>query len=537
MPDKTIEIELALQDSTSAVLQDIAKSVGDVVKHIGEMGKASSGTDSGITRTAKSVQGLTDKSKESTKSLEGISLLFMRLAGPAGIAASIGVGLVAAANAMDAVSGKRLRFENLSTDLGFTVDQMSIMIRTFEAMGMSAKEAEGHLSEVGTTLKRLQTYGEGSEVFKTLSTMGRNEFAKQLRDTVKGADGMYRGFLLVNQEYNRIFNEEGPRAASNFLATINGFRASVAKDFAERSKGVTAGYQISKETTEEFRGHVDDLKTFTYGALNQLSEIMMGFSLKMETFLGGYSLEDFFKKKPPTLPNSEKSLGGTPKDKQSEEEKQLKKDSNEKLGKIRDSIRGLGSPNSAGGARPKQHGGSVEAGQSYLVGEARPEMYTGGGNIQVVGMGGPEVIQPQYPGMINPSVPFPQFVPNMHTPRVQLPPFENRYGDWNAKSFEDRFGDWSTPSVGERFGDWTTKGGGTRPSPGSSTSPWRGEMSEGPDISSYDRRALDLTLNAQSEAPSLNAQVVFKNVPEGVMTKADGNGFDNFSVDKSKALV
>jgi hypothetical protein len=146
--------------------------------------------------------------------------------------------------------------------------------------------------------------------------------------------------------------------------------------------------------------------------------------------------------------------------------------------------------------------------------------------------------------MIAASKGFPQFLPNIHTPQVDMPSFENRYGDWNAKPFEDRFGDWSTAPVGDRFGDWTTRGGGTRPTEGESTpnwkgSDWRGDgasSSMGPSMSG-DRRQLDITLSAEeNRQTSLNADITFKNVPLGVTTKADGDGFDNFRVNKSRAL-
>jgi hypothetical protein len=57
--DQKIEIELELQDKASAAVQAIAKSVSEVIKHVGEMGRASTGTDSGITHTVQVSSSLT----------------------------------------------------------------------------------------------------------------------------------------------------------------------------------------------------------------------------------------------------------------------------------------------------------------------------------------------------------------------------------------------------------------------------------------------------------------------------------------------
>jgi hypothetical protein len=84
--DQTIELELQLKDSASATIKAIAASMSEVVKHLGEMGKASTGTDSGIASTVKGVTQLADKSKETTKSLTSMAAVLASMAGPAGTA-------------------------------------------------------------------------------------------------------------------------------------------------------------------------------------------------------------------------------------------------------------------------------------------------------------------------------------------------------------------------------------------------------------------------------------------------------------------
>lgn len=562
--DQTIEIELELQDKASATIQQIASSVSDVVKHLSDLGKASSGTDSGVARTTKAVSQLNEGAKETNKSMLAMSSIMARMAGPAGFAILIGTGLLAAAEALDKVAGKRLRFENLSTDLGISVDNMSIMIKTFQTMGMSSEEAKSRMIAIGNTLREIQTMGRGSEVYRTLSQMGRNEFAKQLVEASAAGKDLYHAFQMITEEFNRINKEEGPRAAELFLSTINGMNKTIAEQYKERSKGMHPARQVNKEVSEEFHKNKQDLKDATSDFINRWAEFFQDQSNKFTKMLeslsgpeGGGALGatiggafNMFEKSPlgdvhpftksaPKEPNSSKSLGGRGKSRggttgswdKSEEEQ--KKEANSTLEKIRDSIKGLF------GATPKQYGGAVEAGQKYLVGEVRPEIYVGGGGVSVVGVGGPQIFQPQSPGMISADAGgFPQFMPNMHTPQVDMPSFDSRFGNWNNDSFSGRFNDWSAESFGGRFGDWTTKGGGTRPTPGTSSPNWLGEpIRTQPNRSEDARNEIDVILKAESgEAPSLNAEVSFKNVPDGVLTKAMGDGFDNFRVNKSKAL-
>lgn len=553
MADQTIEIELQLQDKATETIQQIARSVSEVVKHLGELGKASAGTDSGVTRAAKSVKDLDDKTKDTNKALTALSATMARMAGPAGVAILIGTGLVAAAQALDGIAGKRLRFENLSTDLGFTVDQMSVMIKTFQLMGMSSEEAKSRLVAIGTSLRDLQKMGQGSEIYRTLSQMGRNEFAKQLVEATKSADGLYRGFQMINEEFNRITEVEGPRAASLFLQTINGMSKSIAQQFAEKSKGVHPERQVDKDVAAEFHKNKQDLKDATQDFINRWAEFFQEQSNKFSKFMGGlsgmeigsalggvvgsaYNMFDKsplghlhpFTKSAPTEPNSSRSLGGTRRRGAAAKEEEDKKESNSTLEKIRDSIKNLF------GATPKQYGGPVEAGQSYLVGEVRPEIYIGGGETHIVGIGGPQIIQPQSPGMISASADFPAYMPNRFSPQISMPSFETRFGDWNPSSFGGRFGDWGSSSVGERFGNWNTSGGGSRPA-----EPYEGGGGGGSSLDSFlsDRSQLDINLSAEEHgSPSLNAEIIFKNVPAGVDTKANGDGFDNFTVNKSKAL-
>jgi hypothetical protein len=57
---------------------------------------------------------------------------------------------------------------------------------------------------------------------------------------------------------------------------------------------------------------------------------------------------------------------------------------------------------------PRADGGPVVPGQKYLTGENQPEtLLNADGTQQILGVAGPQVITPQQPGMVQPSVPAP----------------------------------------------------------------------------------------------------------------------------------
>lgn len=530
MADQKIEIELEIRDKASEAIQHIAGNLKDILKQFAEFGSAHGDTSNGIQHSVRSVKQLGDTSKETQKSLSSMASTLTMLGRAGGVVGLIGSGLVAAAVALDSVAGKNLRLQNLSQDIGFAVDDISVMEQTFRRMGMTSEEAQAHIVTLGRQLKNLATYGEGSDMFRQLTAMGRGEIAKQLLESVK-ADKFYEAFKMANEEARRLYTEEGPRAAANFIATINGMSESSAKHFAELSKDVHAVYQINKDIVKEFHGHKKDIEDATVDFLKQWGEFFEIQSNKWMKFFGGYDYKEFFKYKGPKEPNAEKSLGGTRKEKTytPEEEEQLKKDSNRKLDEIRKSLE-----KSLGGAKPKRYGGPVEQGQPYLVGERGPELYMGGGDVQIVGMGGPEIIHPPAAGTI--------IADASEAWRAIAPSFDMGGG---ASSYSGSSGQSSNQSGLNFFGgaiERATVGGPyaqfqmiqaamTQQGPGAD---WPMAQTMNDD----ERRELDVTLNAEMDPAPLNAsaEFTFKNVPPGVVTSMDGEGFDNFKVSKSKAF-
>ena len=559
-----IEIELEIQKaSATAVVQEITKSISDFVKNIGEMGTASTGTDSGITRTAKGVQQLGEKSKDTSKSLGQLATFLAPLVGPIGTIALIGSGLAAVASTLDDFATKKLNFKNLAIDIGLTTGQMSIMGRTFERMGMSADESKSRIQEIGAQLKELQTYGERTDLFRNLSFRGDGAFARALLAAVK-ADKFYEAFQMINAEYNRLHTVEGPAAAANFLSNVEGMTESIAKFYDERSKGVRESVHTNTAALREFHQRMEEIGNTVSNVWSRLKYEVMKFALEYGRLfepekydpatgakLGGIIGKGFnlFDPKPmgpgrvPTEPNASKSLGGIRRRNkigQDSEEKD-KKESNSTLEKIRDSIKNLF------GGSAKQHGGSVEAGKNYLIGEAGPELFQGGGNTQVVGMDGAGIYQPDTSGSITPSSRIEDRRGETDGPPAWWMQYQHfRHNNPVAKFLygEDyQLNDLRLPLAKSGLGDplndpaeiWTSDNynqflrGET---PGSATGRIRSLKA-----SPSERQQLDLMLHAEEGgAPNLNAEITFKNIPPGVTTKADGDGFDNFRVNKSKAL-
>lgn len=542
MTDQKIEIELELQDKAASVVKDISTSVSDLVKHLNQVTKDNSGGESGINKTSSNIKRLGDNAKDSSKHLDGIAASLRSLAGAAGTLALVGGALYSVANQLNNFAVKKLQLNALSIDIGFTTKEISRMTRTFELMGSSAESSKQQLVSIGGVLRDLKVLGEGSDVFRSLSFHGFNDIAKKLFVEMNSGSA-YQAFLMVIEQYNKL-EETDKRSARLFLSFFPGLTESMAKNFAERTKLVKDLYQTNTEAMQEFHNRWETISEGVDDMVKRKQFKFMGMSLDIAKFFENFG---FSKEQVAPQPFDLKKLPDTFSDRFGnwKELEETKKEGSSTLEKIRDSIKNL-----FGFGSSKQHGGSVEAGQNYLIGEDGPELFQGGGNMQVVGEGGPSIIQFSSPGMIMAGgreeyAGFPQFMPNIHTPQVAMPPFEERFGDWNSKGFNDRFGEWNSKGFGERYGDWSTSGGGTRPTDGYSTPNWKGgdwqgdgfSPSMGSDISSIERRQLDIMLSAESgEAPSLNADITFKNVPAGVMTKADGDGFDNFKVNKSRSL-
>ena len=547
--DEKIEIELELKDQSSAVIQNIAKSVSEVIKHMGELGKASSGGASGITHTTKSVKDLGEKTKDSNKELSGIAAILIPLSGAAGIAFGIGAGLVAAANALDKVAGSRLRLQNLSMDIGLTVDQISIMSKTFEKMGIGAEEAMSRVTQIGMAVKEMEQHGTGSQLFRDLAERGFADFARAMYRTVQAGEG-YKAIQDFIAEANRLEKVDGPAAAARFTSTLNGMSDGIRKTYAERSKGVEAARQLNLETTKELRKTFEENKVAVWNIFAPLVDDALQYlnTRRGLQLLGGAAggavgyLPWIFDKKPlaplssdPLLLDPSKALKR--KDHKFEFEKEdedTKKETNSTLEKIGDSIKKLF------GGTPKQHGGSVEEGKNYLVGED-----------------GPGVFRPNAPGGITPSTaiedrrgdPVPGWLEDtwgdIQNFRRNNPVAKWLYGeDYSLDHLrlplaENPLGFPGAPDPAEI---WTTdnynqfKRGET---PGSPTGRIRSIVAPGwYEQQEQERQELDIRLQTEGGGgvTSLDADITFRNVPPGVTTKADGEGFDNFKVNKSKSL-
>ena len=561
MPDQQkIEIELALKNaSATAVVQEIAKNLSEFVKNIGDTGKAGSGSESGITRTAKSVQQLGEKSKDTSKSVSQLTTILAPLVGPVGTVVLFGAGLAAVASSLDEFATKKLNLKSLSIDIGLSTKEIVAMGRTFERLGMSSDEAKERVHAIGEQLKSLQTLAEGSGLFRNLSTMHDAPFAKALLAAVK-ADKFYEAFLMINQEYSRLMETEGPKVAQQFLTNFNGMTESVAKLYKTHAVEVKESLNVNNEAMEKFHRRMEDIGNAADNVWSKLKFEVMKFAtdyvMKPQTlggvlgglggFIGNPSF-NLFDKTPmgagPAAGDPSRNMLQRKDHRFPFEQEDNKKEENSTLGKIRDSINNLFK------VTPRESGGPVEVGKSYLVGERGPEAFEAGGISYPVGAFGPEFFRSDVWGTIKPStriedrrgeeVPgwFGNAWDHVQDFRRHNPVAKWLYGnDYYMHSL-------NLPLTGSRLG-----AGEIDPA----TEIWtssdyeqfqRGETPGMPSgrirsiRSSYRSEDLDRILSMeQGGAPSLNAEISFRNVPPGVMTKADGDGFDNFKINKSKAF-
>jgi len=579
--DPKIEVELALKNTASAAVQDIFKDVSELVKHVHEMGKASSGTDSGIEKTVKGIKGLKDRTDDSHKSFSQLAAILAPMVGVGGTIALVATAFAGAAFALDEFGKGRISLQNLAVDLGLSVDEMSVMEKTFRLMGIPADDAKSTVVAIGALLKNIQTYGERTEAFKNVSFMGERgaAFMKNFLETIRsGPGGEYKGFLMVLDEYNKLIKDEGLQRANQFLKNFPGVSESAALKYREKSKDVEPSFKPQIEAIEKLHQRIAEVKSKVNNAKNRL----MDWILLNQRALQEY-VHDLLSPKPLAPPGFNERFGiwpGTPfgrggqqfglddkpasfKDRFGDFDLDIKKESNDKLKEILDSTKRLFPPVS-----PRQFGGSVEAGQSYLVGERGPELFAGGGDSELVGAGGPETIKPKSSGMIQTlpesraiddrrgessgwgpanswlekfaySTGIPQAIIDMHNFRRNNPVAKWLYGeDYGLNNLRlplaepHGLGSPGPPDTTEIWSnsDWEQfKRGQT---PGSAT----GKVRSISPSSWWEREQLDQSLRSEESGSNLSAEITFRNVPPGVMTNADGDGFDNFKINKSKAI-
>jgi hypothetical protein len=596
-----IEIELALQNKASAVLQKITGDIAGSLKQIANVGELASSTgSSGVAKSIQGVSKLTEQTKETTKVFASFIGVLAPMAGPAGTIAAIGSAFFAAAESLETFAKGRVQLSNLAQDIGMTRDQMSVWERTLRKMGMDVSTANTHVVAMGNSLKNLRTYAESSDMFKALSHLGHGDFAKRLLETVSSGD-VDKAFDQFIAKYEELLQYD-ERVAANFLKTMDSVSESTAKRWTKLKEGVQPAYKVNDDAMREFHARwanyairIENMwKIMKQGFISDVARFHEWLKGSREELdrpdvynpRGRYRYNFNWWDTPP---------GSVP-DKwpDKKETKETEKDSTSTLEKIRDKFRNWF------GGEARQFGGLVQPGRGYMVGEDGPESLTlAAGKKKPVGKSGPEIIRPTTPGFVekrdtfgrgpsdfvNPDLVNPEHLSsgdpatqakidkewknrilNAIDSGVRL----NKYMDWVGRGQQGEpphaeFGYSEFESVpGISAYEEGTQGRGRQlPDPGAI---WEeierhgmdfeaGRRAPRPPLGKQERLieewgkglpyhkklsdSIDGALNDESSsmaAPRLGAEITFKNVPSDVTTSAEGEGLDDFKINKSMAL-
>lgn len=290
MPDnKEVEIEVALKDSTSAVLKQIAQEIDNVSRKLVETGRRGSDAFERMKRGADQSGGGT---KSANTSLADMNTIMGNLAksmlGPVGIAA----GFSALTRAMGNFATQRVQIQALSTDLGFTVNSISVMDRTFKRMGMTFEQGRAQMGAWSDKLRELATYKTGSQLYRDLTAMGEREFADKLMKAARTNMDQARDMMLSKSE--QIYREDGAARGRHYNKII-ATNESTAKSYRQTSEGVKAAHQARYSDSVEYLKKEEEITNafntlwvgtaaVTIKALNEMDGGMFGMNKKLEAF-------------------------------------------------------------------------------------------------------------------------------------------------------------------------------------------------------------------------------------------------------------
>jgi hypothetical protein len=577
--DKRIELELVIRDTVSLTLKTVADNLEKINKSVGKVageGAGSEGAGETFKKIKESTEGIRKLSEEgaqeATAHAERILPLVARLSGPAGRFAFV---FAATAFVMDAVTGevkKSVALKALVEDTGFPQHFIDVLRQAQKKLGIEDGEAEENIRRVGNAMSEM-AFGKGSLLAKELDRIGEGNLAKTMENFAIGGDRQAGTMAAINRvtELNKVAAAGGPDAQEAARQAIRiadalKMRPSFFKDLTETLKTVHPSQQMAiKEVKSYFAGYWD----FWTVVGNIFTTVKMGAVVTANRYLGVASA--LIDAHTMVIDPRAREARGLPPLTAAEIEDFKKRNENtlELMKEILSIFQGAQNKESI---EKRWVGGSVLPGRSYMVGEKGPEMLFSSGGSQIIGASGPEVIRAGESGNIDTS---------------SFERFRRPLGDGGTSSFNERFGFWPqfrhTPEgyvaqPRERFGggtpeenwealnkaltgDWGVGVGIPEGRTDDVTDPERPSIFDlrmkeqefegqqrifppsaefeppfGPEtghrISS--RTMLDRELGGGGG--SLGAQIIFNNVPEGVETNAEGEGFDNFTVNKTRQL-
>lgn len=571
--DKRIELEIALRDSVSLTLQNIADSLEGMSSKLSRGGESISQSAEVIKKIEVHTKGVGERAKESTKSLMGMgdSIKWLTLAMGVGGGPLVGVGIAVAAVAaagkfMTGQARARLELKHMSEDTGISEDLISVMQRTGRSRGIPFEAVVKNIRQIGVNLNDMKQRGEGSDAFKHLADLGYANFGRELLEMLK-AGNIDQAARAYFEQYEKILKEKGESAARLYATEGIKLPESFLKGYLAASAGIQPAYRVNLEYAEKWlkfmEGFDARVKRLGQGILGELARALIAMAYegdtpeqkrkKLKSQITAPSITSAWWRRQLGLPALTE-----------EQEKLLldeKKESVKKQKALSEIIMGwrdnaaLATSGSLG-ANPqsilrRQEGGPVTSGIGYLVGEKGPELFSGGGQYGLVGEGGPAVFRPGSSGNITKADLVRSYNTLEETARGYSPPerpdFVARVLDLHripGLMKRDAASGYPLRNVLRRVLGMEPTDQPASWAPGGDWDRERALQSQQAGLTSDEldqtRSDLDASLGGGrtvGRGIHLGADVTFNNVPPGVRTDAQGDGLDEFTLDRSSAFA
>lgn len=272
MPEQR-DIEIALRDSLTTGMRQIGREIDAVTR---KMREADASGDTSFNKLGKSLNEFketADKSKTSMMGLSGFMIGMSRtMLGATGLAA----GFYAIGKSLENFAEKRVQLQNLSTDLGFTTDKISIMQRTLSRMGVETNEQQKLISNFGHTLKDAFRLGAFSPFIQQLTAMGESNFAAKLLDMFKKGGTFDQATDEAAKRFEEIEKKFGPGSPQAVhFANVLQIPESVLRGWREATAEQKAAYQTQYEAAQEHLKNMLELEHFAQDTSKRAEEWVM----------------------------------------------------------------------------------------------------------------------------------------------------------------------------------------------------------------------------------------------------------------------
>jgi hypothetical protein len=553
--DQKIELELAIRDTVSLTLRQIAQNLDNINKKVT---KSSEGIKEGVESLDKIKQhteGFGHSARRSGDAVrhlsQSVDLIKVGTRGPGlfgTVGGVVGIGLAIGKFATEALrnsAAARARLKDLSIDTGLTEEKLSILTQYGQKKGFAEEESQKIAVDLGTAINDMKSLGTRAPLFERLDAQNQGPLGMELIALAKKGDvgaAIDKAMDAIDKAY-RESESKGRKLAGAF-----GPPMSYVQGYAEGIKDIKPAFSIDLETSKKILVEKAEFDRWMLSISNDAADTAIKIAERVIELTEKTNQYVFTTIRPDVLDPEERKRLKLP-EITPEEAEQLRT-SKEQRSLLLDILRSIKQSNDEA-IEKRQFGGLVQAGRTYEVGERGAESFSSYGGVQpVVGIGEERrmLFRPNRSGAIMPDSNDPFVPPPPLRPDEQAVPGGTAAENYAALQRALR----TRPFIGydERenlpgqsgsnlFGDPEARflKQQERGMEEQLKLPWWKFPDFGGDYVGPEgqQTSLDSALGGVG-IPELNAEINFTNVPDDVTTDADSDGFDNFRINKTRQL-